>query len=282
MGNTCASKPLNHDDMPPAVGSSRTLSVPPEPKPAHERWPSTDSDTEHHSPTAAATRAPAAAAEAPPAEAPPAPPASAATASSAVTGWGGALESASPPKNDDDDASWDSDGDDGVMAFDAGSSDDEVMAFDEPSPEVRQEQPQKKTTSQPVVQQLLQQQQKQQQQKHAAPEPSSPGGTSAPSGGGTRSAAVITEFAAEAKGDLALRVGEVVVLTNAPHDKQWWKGYIEGDKSRKGVFPCMFVKEIGAPRPAAVGVRPRSPPAATAASAKSQPFSPPPDRKSVV
>merc|ERR1712159_881653 len=61
-----------------------------------------------------------------------------------------------------------------------------------------------------------------------------------------RTAAVITEFAAERQGDLELRVGDVVVLTKAPKDKQWWKGYIEGENKRKGVFPCMFVKEIGA------------------------------------
>ncbi len=210
--------------------SSRQLSVPPEPKPAHERWSS--SESESSSPSAEAAKG-----FAPPAKAPPEP--SVAAPVTAVTGWGGALEP----------AGCESDGDDGIQPFEA-ESEDEVMPFESspaapPSPHSR--------TSSEVA--------------RARPQPAPPAppvGTSA-AASALRTAAVITEFAAEAKGDLDLRVGEVVVLTKAPADKQWWKGYIEGDKSRKGVFPCMFVKEIGA--------APRSPEQATMRTV--QPFSPP-------
>ena len=131
MGNTCASKPLGEHEGPPATGSSRQLSVPPEPKPAHERWSSSDSESEQQpSPTAAAEAPPADAAPAPPADAPAAP-------VTAVTGWGGALESTSPAAGSD----WDSDGDgdDGIQPFEA-ESEDEVMPF-EMSPAVQDEQP---------------------------------------------------------------------------------------------------------------------------------------------
>ena len=156
---------------------------------------------------------------------------------------------------------WDADEVDEVQAFDADGG-DEVMAFDDTTPASPRD--------------------------TAAPTTSAESPPPAPELGAQRTAAVITEFAAQAKGarraqqarafarhalthgcasgDLTLRVGDVVVLTKAPADKQWWKGHIEGDRSRKGVFPKMFVKEIGA-------ASPFSPPAATAP--RPLPFSPP-------
>ena len=64
-------------------------------------------------------------------------------------------------------------------------------------------------------------------------------------GGGEplRMAAVVSAFIAEADGDLSLQVGQVVVLTKARPDKQWWKGYIRGQPAQIGVFPKLAVVE---------------------------------------
>ena len=58
-----------------------------------------------------------------------------------------------------------------------------------------------------------------------------------PAGKQLRLATVVSQFVAEADGDLSLQIGQVVVLTKARPDKQWWKGYVQNQPARKGVFP---------------------------------------------
>ena len=64
-------------------------------------------------------------------------------------------------------------------------------------------------------------------------------------------ARVVTAFAAEQSGDLELQVGQVVVLTKSPLEKNWWRGYIIG-VGTKGIFPRACVEVVDAPLSAAV------------------------------
>ena len=65
------------------------------------------------------------------------------------------------------------------------------------------------------------------------------------SGKPLRLAAVVTAFTAEAEGDLSLQIGQVIVLTKARADKRWWKGYLQSQPAKKGVFPKLAVAEPG-------------------------------------
>eukprot|EP01047_Picozoa_sp_COSAG01_P085659 COSAG01_NODE_18919_length_1043_cov_2.397246_1_plen_267_part_01 len=56
---------------------------------------------------------------------------------------------------------------------------------------------------------------------------------------------VIRAFATTIDGDLGLTVGETIVVTKANPNKQWWRGYREGDRSAKGIFPKMCVEIEG-------------------------------------
>jgi hypothetical protein len=62
-------------------------------------------------------------------------------------------------------------------------------------------------------------------------------------------AEVVHNFEAESDGDLALTVGDIVVLTKAKEGEAWWKGYIQGNKKVKGLFPASFVQVLE-PEPA--------------------------------
>ena len=68
-------------------------------------------------------------------------------------------------------------------------------------------------------------------------------------GGGQRTATVVADFTAEAAGDLSLRAGEVVVLSKAKPNKQWWRGHVDGAPEREGVFPRDAVEEEEEPPP---------------------------------
>ena len=63
----------------------------------------------------------------------------------------------------------------------------------------------------------------------------------------SRLALVVTAFTAEADGDLTLLAGQTVVLTKAKDSKKWWKGHLQSDPARAGVFPRAAVQEqVGA------------------------------------
>jgi hypothetical protein len=55
-------------------------------------------------------------------------------------------------------------------------------------------------------------------------------------------AEAVHAFEAESDGDLALTVGDIVVVTKAKEGEAWWKGYIQGNKKTKGHFPASFVQ----------------------------------------
>ena len=57
-------------------------------------------------------------------------------------------------------------------------------------------------------------------------------------------AQAIQNFEAENDGDLTLAVGDTVVLTKAKEGQAWWKGYIQGNKKAKGVFPASYVQVL--------------------------------------
>ena len=57
-------------------------------------------------------------------------------------------------------------------------------------------------------------------------------------------AEAVHNFEAESDGDLALTVGDIVVLTKAKEGEAWWKGYIQGNKKAKGLFPASFVQVL--------------------------------------
>eukprot|EP01052_Picozoa_sp_SAG31_P028412 SAG31_NODE_2742_length_5154_cov_4.341048_2_plen_716_part_00 len=58
-----------------------------------------------------------------------------------------------------------------------------------------------------------------------------------------RTATVVQDFVAEQPGDLTLKVGQVVVITKARENKQWWKGYLQHEPALRGAFPKVFVTE---------------------------------------
>ena len=59
-----------------------------------------------------------------------------------------------------------------------------------------------------------------------------------------RLAQVVHNFAAQSDGDLALAVGDIVVVTKGKEGEAWWKGHIQGNKKAKGVFPATFVQVL--------------------------------------
>jgi hypothetical protein len=60
------------------------------------------------------------------------------------------------------------------------------------------------------------------------------------------------EFIAQEAGDLGMRLGDVVVLTEALAEKKWWVGYHENDpQKRKGEFPANYVQVVPAAAAAA-------------------------------
>jgi hypothetical protein len=87
----------------------------------------------------------------------------------------------------------------------------------------------------------------------SAPEPASAAAATGPAdaapveaekqkGKQKRIAEVIHNFEAESDGDLALTVGDIIVVTKAKEGEAWWKGYIQGNKKVKGHFPASFVQ----------------------------------------
>ena len=59
-----------------------------------------------------------------------------------------------------------------------------------------------------------------------------------------RLAQAVHNFTAESDGDLALAVGDIVVVTKGKEGETWWKGHIQGNKKAKGVFPATFVQVL--------------------------------------
>lgn len=57
---------------------------------------------------------------------------------------------------------------------------------------------------------------------------------------------VIYEFEGEASTDLSLKLGDVVFVTDVV-DKNWFTGYLVGDKNQNGNFPAAFVELLVLP-----------------------------------
>jgi len=99
--------------------------------------------------------------------------------------------------------------------------------------------------------QQQQQEQEQEQQQQQQQQPLSPAAAAAAARlermerqQQKRLAEVVHNFEAESDGDLALTVGDIVVLTKAKEGEAWWKGYIQGNKKVKGLFPASFVQVL--------------------------------------
>ena len=55
---------------------------------------------------------------------------------------------------------------------------------------------------------------------------------------------VVHSFAPVRKTDLALNIGDLVVVTNSDPEKTWWTGYLQHDPRQSGDFPFNYVEDI--------------------------------------
>ena len=55
---------------------------------------------------------------------------------------------------------------------------------------------------------------------------------------------VVHSFAPARKTDLALNIGDLVVVTHSDPDKTWWTGYLQHDPLQSGDFPFNYVEDI--------------------------------------
>ena len=60
----------------------------------------------------------------------------------------------------------------------------------------------------------------------------------------TRRLQVVHSFAPVRKTDLALNIGDLVVVTNSDPEKTWWTGYLQHDPRQSGDFPFNYVEDI--------------------------------------
>jgi hypothetical protein len=54
----------------------------------------------------------------------------------------------------------------------------------------------------------------------------------------------VKTFVAEMEGDLGLRVGDCIIVTKANPRANWWRGYIEGNRKKQGIFPRYLIKVV--------------------------------------